>query len=469
MLFDSFVFAGIFLPLSLALFWLSPSNRLKQLVLLFTSLLFYGYWNVAYVPLLIGMVFVAWICARQAGSTSSAWPVWLASTCLLGILFVFKYMNFFGHAFVDMRLISPDNEPNLHFALPLGISFITFQSLGYVIDVHRKDTSAEPRFTVVLLFKAFYPQLIAGPICRARQLMPQVMGPFRCTRAQFLAGLAIFTIGLFLKFVFADGIASHVDALFLRPSGHTRLESWAAAYGFGCQIYADFWGYSTMAVGLAYMYGIELPINFHLPYLSDSVREFWRRWHVTLSQWLRDYLYKPLGGSRLGRTRTVCALLVTMLLGGLWHGANYTFMLWGLLHGAALSVEHLLREIRPDDTTAASHPFNGLIRIAGWCYTMLVVCIGWILFRATDIGQALSITESFFFGKDFGIATPAVMQITFLTMALFLLQIPIHTAIRVLAEGKMSEEWSFACAFSLLLGTIVLGAPQTRPFIYFQF
>jgi D-alanyl-lipoteichoic acid acyltransferase DltB (MBOAT superfamily) len=468
MLFDSFVFTGIFLPLSLALFWLSPSNRLRQLVLLVTSLLFYGYWNVAYVPLLIGMVFVAWFCARQAGATSSTWPVWLASACLLGILFVFKYVNFFGHVFVDMRLISPDNEPNLHVALPLGISFITFQSLGYVIDVHRKDASAEPRFTVVLLFKAFYPQLIAGPICRARQLMPQVMGPFRCTRAQFLAGLAIFTIGLFLKFVFADGIASHVDALFLRASGHTRLESWAAAYGFGCQIYADFWGYSTMAVGLAYMYGIELPINFHLPYLSDSVREFWRRWHITLSQWLRDYLYKPLGGSRRGRTRTVCALLATMLLGGLWHGANYTFMLWGLLHGAALSVEHLLRNVYPDDTSA-SHPFNGLIRIAGWCYTMLIVCIGWILFRATDIGQALAITESFFFGKDFGVVTPAVMQITFLTMALFVLQIPIHTAIRVLAEGNMPEEWSFACAFSLLLGTIVLGAPQTRPFIYFQF
>ncbi|MDF0643265.1 MAG: hypothetical protein P0111_04495 [Nitrospira sp.] len=469
MLFDSFVFAGLFLPLSLILFWLAPSNRLKQLVLLFSSLLFYGYWNMAYVPMLIGMVFIAWVCARHAGSTSSTWPVWIAAASLLGMLIVFKYTLFIGDILTDLGFLASYDRKSLHIILPLGISFITFQALGYVIDVHRKQTPPESSFSVVLLFKAFFPQLVAGPICRAHQLMPQVKGPFQCTRTRVLAGLAIFTIGLFLKMVFADGLASQVNTLFARPFGHTRLESWAAAYGFGSQIYADFWGYSTMAVGLAHMYGIELPINFQLPYLAGSLREFWRRWHVTLSQWLRDYLYKPLGGSRQGPARTVFALVITMFLGGLWHGANYTFILWGLLHGIALSLEHMIQKIRRYDDTEPLGLLNVLGRALGWCYTMFVILIGWIFFRAMDVGQALSITRSFLIGQDFGVVTPTVMQVTSLAIALFILQVPIHGAIRALVEDRIPEGVSFACAFSLLLGAVVLGAPETHPFIYFQF
>jgi D-alanyl-lipoteichoic acid acyltransferase DltB (MBOAT superfamily) len=470
MLFDSFVFAGLFLPLSLTLFWLAPSQKLKQLVLLVSSLFFYGYWNMAYLPMLIGMVFIAWLCARHAARTSSTWPVGIAAASLLGILIAFKYRLFIGDVLVDLGLMTPYRVVETHAViLPLGISFITFQALGYVIDVHRKDTPAEPRFAVVLLFKAFFPQLISGPLCRAHQLMPQVKGPFLYTRTRVVAGMAIFAIGLFLKLVFADGLASSVDALFMRPSGHSRLESWAAAYGFGSQIYADFWGYSTMAVGLAHIYGIELPINFRLPYLATSIREFWRRWHITLSQWLRDYVYKPLGGSRQGLAPTVLALVITMFLGGLWHGANYTFILWGLLHGIILSVEHVMQKVALHDNAGPAGVLHVLSRALGWGYTMFIVLIGWILFRATDVGQALSIIKSFLIGQEFGIMTPPIIQITSLAMALFILQVPVHAAIRALAEDRIPEGFSFACAFSFLLGAVVLSAPETHPFIYFQF
>ena len=250
MLFDSFVFVGLFLPLTLLVFWSVPSPRAKRKILLVSSLLFYSYWLPIYVLLLIVLVTIAWYCAIQSDKTSSAWPAWAAGILLLGSLIYYKYAGFLAKMAVDIGIV--DSGFRVHqLALPLDISFIVFQALGYVIDVYRHEFPAEKQFSNVLLFKAFFPQLIAGPICRANELMPQLKGSFQFRMDKFTSGLAIFALGLFLKEFIADGLAPLVDQLYQRQDTYSFLHAWSASIGFGSQIYADFWGYSTMAVGLA--------------------------------------------------------------------------------------------------------------------------------------------------------------------------------------------------------------------------
>lgn len=469
MLFNSFIFIGIFLPLCLIVFWLSPTDSIKRMVLLLGSLIFYGYWFPSYLVLLIGLVGIAWACALVAEGTKSTWPVWTAAITLLGVLGFFKYVGFFGQVISDLGMddLSGYRVPQL--ALPLGISFIVFQALGYVIDVHRREFPAERSFSVTLLFKAFFPQLIAGPICRAHELIPQIKGKFEFSLPNLCSGLAIFTTGLFIKQVFADGLAPLVDTLYGEAFTPSRLDAWAAAGGFGAQIYADFWGYSTMAVGLARMFGIEIPVNFKLPYLASSIREFWRRWHITLSQWLRDYLYKSLGGSHHGQIRTIFALFATMLLGGFWHGANYTFIVWGAIHGSVLAIEHLLGRA---PTTSKSTKFNSakiaLNKVLGFSYTLTVVLVAWVFFRASDVSQAMQIVSAMVNGEAVS-ASSVVMQIAMLALVLFVIQVPLERFISKLRDGHILPEFSVSAAFVLVLSAVVLGAPEAVQFIYFEF
>ncbi len=466
MLFNTFVFAGLFLPLTLLLFWGAPSPRAKRVVLLVSSLLFYSYWLPSYLLLLVGFVAIAWYCAIQADKTRSAWPVWVASVLLLGSLAYYKYAGFLAHVAVDVGLA--DSGFRVHqLALPLGISFIVFQALGYVVDVYRREFLAEKRFSVVLLFKGFFPQLIAGPICRAHELMPQLKGNFQFRLDQFTSGLAIFALGLFLKEFFADGLAPLVDQLYARQDAYSFQHAWAASIGFGGQIYADFWGYSTMAVGLARMFAIDIPVNFNLPYLSTSLREFWRRWHITLSQWLRDYLYKPLGGSRHGKTRTFFALMATMLLGGIWHGANYTFIIWGAIHGAAQVLEHLLGRKQ----VKTSHKRLSITVLFGWTYTSLVVFVAWVFFRAVDMHQATQIVSAMFQPTVFSLQSIPVeiKQIAFMVATLALLQMPIEWLLARLRRERLAPHIAVGIAFWAIIAAVILGAPIAVPFIYFQF
>ena len=469
MLFNSFVFAGIFLPICLLFFWSSPTDGLKRNVLLAFSLIFYGYWYPPYLVLLVGLVGIAWACALAAERSRSTAPVWIAAVLLLGALAFFKYAGFLSQVALDLGADSSYARILPQVALPLDISFIVFQALGYVIDVHRKEFHAERSFSVMLLFKAFFPQLIAGPICRAHELIPQLKGHFAFSLSNLLSGLGIFAVGLFLKLVFADSLAPLVDKLFLPDATHTAIEAWAAAIGFGVQIFADFWGYSTMAVGLALMFGVDIPINFRLPYLSTSIREFWRRWHITLSQWLRDYLYKSLGGSRHGQVRTIIALFSTMLLGGLWHGANYTFIVWGAIHGSVLAIEHITRRSPVKGEAGRSWSPLGLLSSAfGFSYTLVVVLVAWIYFRAADLGQANEIVKAMFAG-DAGSLTPAVLQILAFATALVLVQAPAYRYIEMLRERTVPTHVALASAFVLTLLGVVLGAPEAVQFIYFEF
>ena len=466
MLFNSFVFIGLFLPLTLLAFWFAPGDRVKRGVLLASSLFFYGYFYWPYLGLLIGLVGIAWACALAAERTRRTAPVWIAAVLLLGVLAYFKYAVFFAQVAHDMYLLGGESRRMHALALPIGISFIVFQALGYVVDVHRGEFPAERRFSVVLLFKAFFPQLIAGPICRAHELMPQLRQHFKFDLVQFFSGLGIFTVGLLLKEVFADGLAPLVDTLYTPESSALSMAgAWAAAIGFGAQIYADFWGYSTMAVGLARMFGVDIPVNFRLPYLSTSLREFWRRWHITLSQWLRDYLYKPLGGSRHGPGRTVFALMATMLLGGLWHGANYTFLVWGAIHGVVQTLEHLL--------VKRGAPSSGGVRVVreviGWLYVFLVVFVAWVFFRASGIGQALTIIKAMFLFTTAGEVSSTVRQIFALSAMLFLVQIPLERFLEGLRQSRINLPFALAASFWSVIAAVVLGAPAAVPFIYFQF
>ena len=466
MLFNTFVFAGLFLPLTLLAFWLVPGDRGKRVVLLASSLFFYGYWYWPYLALLVGLVAIAWACALWVEQRrGSAAPVWLAAVSLLGVLGFFKYAGFLATVASDLGFVSLQSRRVSALALPIGISFIVFQALGYVVDVYRGEFRAERRFSVVLLFKAFFPQLIAGPICRAHELMPQLKQRFRFDAVQFFGGLAIFAIGFLLKEVFADGLAPLVDKLYVAGTQPGLVQAWAAAIGFGGQIYADFWGYSTMAVGLARMFGIDIPVNFRLPYLATSLREFWRRWHITLSQWLRDYLYKPLGGSRHGAGRTVFALMATMLLGGLWHGANYTFIVWGALHGVVQVMEHLLRP-----KAAPSSRWLARARsFFGWLYVFIVVMVAWVFFRAQDVHQAVTIAQAMFQGPLQWTLTAEVRQIFALSLALLVLQVPIERLLESLRRARVTPARAVVASFGSVVAGVVLGAPAAVPFIYFQF
>jgi len=466
MLFNSFVFAGIFLPLTLLLFWGVRTPEARRAVLLVSSLIFYGYWFPWYLLLLVGFVAIAWYCALQVEAHGGRGPVLVATVLLLGALAYYKYSGFLGKVFVDLVFVEPDFRVQT-LALPLGISFIVFQALGYVVDVYRREFPAEKNFLVVLLFKAFFPQLIAGPICRAHELMPQLRGTLTFRLSQLTSGLAIFALGLLIKEFFADGLAPLVNQLYAGRTTYTLYESWAASIGFGGQIYADFWGYSTMAVGLARMFGVDIPTNFNLPYAATSLREFWRRWHITLSEWLRDYLYKPLGGSRKGPTRTVIALMLTMLLGGLWHGANYTFIVWGAIHGVALAVEHTFAGRQRRTGSTALTP----IRIAGWFYTFIVVFVAWVFFRATDVQQGNQIVAAMFMPGTQALSQipNQVQQVAFFVAVLACVQWPVEWLLRQLRSEKIAPSFAIVIAFWSIVEAVVLGAPVAVPFIYFQF
>jgi D-alanyl-lipoteichoic acid acyltransferase DltB (MBOAT superfamily) len=406
--------------------------------------------------------FASQVIARSASPVVRKRALVAAIVFDLGLLAVFKYLGFFvselDDALDSIGLGSP--LPLVQIVLPIGISFFTFQAITYVVDVYRGETPAALLVDVAIL-QAFFPHIVAGPIVRANELLPQLRTP-RDPRA-VLAGPAIFLIlgGLVKKTVVADELARRVvDPVYSDPSAHSASELLLAFYGFAAQIYCDFSGYTDMAIGLALLLGYQLPQNFNRPYLALSVQDFWRRWHMTLSRWLRDYLYIPLGGNRHGRAKTYRNLMVTMLLGGLWHGAAWTFVLWGGIHGGALSAERWARE-----------RFAGfrLPAWAAWFVTFHVVCVAWVFFRAPDLATAFDVLG----GLGLGGPSPLV------TLPLVLLVVA-SVAIQAVPRGwwRDAEAWLVARPVALqglAVGAVIVvsdaavGQQGVAPFIYYQF
>ncbi len=403
MLFNSVVFIFFFLPVTLCIYlWLRTHDRYRSALvwLVLASLFFYGWWNPQYVLLMVLSIAVNYSIGMLLDKHSSYRFFTLCIGVLfnLGLLAYYKYTDFVLDA---LNTYTGSHWDLPHIVLPLAISFVTFQQIAYIVDAYRRKDRAKDVLRYCL-FVTFFPQLIAGPIVHHNEMIPQFGHRFlrRTLWINIAVGLSVFAMGLFKKMVLADGVALYATPVF-DAAGHgyvlTFFEAWAGALAYTLQIYFDFSGYCDMAIGLARMFGIQIPINFASPYKANNIIDFWRRWHITLSRFLRDYLYFPLGGSRKGNVRRYINVLIVMFLGGIWHGAGWTFIVWGLLHGTYLAINHALRDV----LAWSGIKFTGrwtiyMASIASRCLTLLAVVVAWVFFRAEDMETAQSILESMF-------------------------------------------------------------------------
>ena len=389
MLFPTLTF-GVFFLFVFTLVWSVRSNEWRKILLLVASWVFYGAWDWRFVPLLIFSALMNWAVAAGLANDRLADRRKLLLLCGVAvnliILGFFKYFDFFTEQVgATLAAIGFERDlPMLSVILPIGISFFTFQGISYVVDVYRRRVEPAALLDILLLM-SFFPHLVAGPIVRAADLVPQFQSRPKLDRSMVSMALLLIVWGLFKKTVIASELAvGFVDPVFADPASHSSLDLTFAAYGYAVQIYCDFSAYTDMAIGLAALLGYRFPRNFDQPYRATSLQDFWRRWHITLSQWLRDYLYiEALGGSRGGKLATYRNLMLTMLLGGLWHGASWTFVVWGGLHGGALAVERFWADHAPK----AWPPLPVWARLL---LTFHVVLLGWIFFRAANFGDAMT-------------------------------------------------------------------------------
>lgn len=457
MLFNSYVFLLAFLPAALVLHglvaWAAPRWRLPLLVLL--SFVFYGWWDPRFVPLLAGSILVNWLVARAFGQRPLAWLIPTAIAGNLALLGLFKYADFFADL---VNTVSEAGAPRLGLALPLGISFFTFHHIMYLADLR---AGRAPSFGLVkyALYISFFPQVLAGPLVRWSEIMHQFEErPYDRPDAaeRFGRGLILLAVGLAKKVFLGDPLAAYVNPVFQAAAQGKAIafgEAWQATLGFTFQIYFDFSGYTDMALGIALMFGLVLPQNFDVPYRATSLQDFWRRWHMTLSRFLRDYLYIPFGGNRHGLPRQVGALLATMTLGGLWHGAGLTFLAWGALHGAGLGAGLLSRKAG--------------LRIpapAGWLMTGLFVALTWVLFRATSFDAALAVYRGLF-----GF-TPGASEFKWRSIAVAALVATVGpNAWNAVHRLPPRRGLALAVALLFVLVLLKIGDDANYEFIYFQF
>lgn len=468
MVFSSAIFLLGFLPAFLALYFLTPS-RYRNVTVLIGSYVFYGWWRIDFLALFA--VVTAWnylfgrmIAAEPHGARRRMWLT-IGIVGDLGVLAYFKYFNFGVESFLALIAVEAGQFSLWQVILPIGISFYIFQAISYLVDVHREDAPPAPNLIDFAAFIALFPQLIAGPVLRYKDLVDQFESRTH-SWALFSEGAQRFAIGLAMKVLIADSVAPLADLVFALEAP-TAAEAWLGTAAYTIQLFFDFAGYSAMAIGLGLMMGFRFMENFDNPYLSMSITEFWRRWHLSLSAWLRDYLYIPLGGSRLGKVRTYVNLFLTMLLGGLWHGANWTFVLWGAWHGGILAVERALG-VQAD--LAAP-------RIAGRvAFTLILVMLGWVLFRAADLGSALAIYEGMLGINGWALSADVAWQITDAYLAYLVIGWALVIAMYYLPRMELSKEspalnvlGSNVLGVLLVLSVAKLLSQTYSPFLYFQF
>jgi alginate O-acetyltransferase complex protein AlgI len=461
MLFTTFSFIR-FLLVVLALFYLLP-QRYRRYLLLAASLLFYMAWNAKFVVLILGLITIdyfaaLWISRREGTARRFALLVSLAAN--IGMLGWFKYANFARETWLHLLHPGMAIQP-LDIILPLGISFHTFQSISYVIDVYRNEQPVVKSYVDYALFVSFFPQLVAGPIVRAHEFFHDLWNWKAPSGAEWQRGVAMILTGFVKKLVFADQFSLVADRYFGNPTALPGMApAWTGTIAFALQIFFDFSGYTDIAIGIAMLFGFHFPENFRRPYLSASITEFWRRWHMTLSRWLRDYIYISVGGNRKGTFRTYLNLILTMLLGGLWHGASWNFVIWGGYHGALLAIERAVW---------GREEHRGLIRIPLTVVTFLLVCIGWVFFRAKTFSAAL-----FVIGQMAATTVPGESLLSAWQWRLAILSILIALGEEyrgILSRLTVSPAWARTLAVVVVLLVIELfsATEQTIPFVYFQF
>jgi len=467
MLFPTVTFAVFFVVVFAAAWALQQRHDARKYLLLIASYVFYGWWDWRFCFLLLAASLVAWIAGLRLSGTddvkSRKLTVGCATVLLLGVLGFFKYYGFFLDGLQDMLFaVGWERDlPFLEIILPVGISFFTFQAISYVVDVYRGDVEARRSPLDVLLYISLFPQLVAGPIVRAADFLPQLERTAQLTKPAAVFGLTLCVFGLFKKVVVANYLATTlVDPVFLDPSGFSSAMLMIGVYGYAVQIYCDFSGYSDIAIGTAALLGFQFKENFRQPYRATSLQDFWRRWHISLSGWLRDYLYIPLGGSKHGTWKTYRNLFLTMFLGGLWHGAAWNFMIWGSLHGAWLAGERALKGF------GYGRAIPGFV---GWLITFHIVCAAWVFFRAADFSVAMD----WFAGVlafTGGIGEATWFGLTLIGSVLLFQFSPHDGVSRVAKWLENSPVALIALLFGLALLAIQWVAPAgTAPFIYFQF
>lgn len=469
MLFNTIAFL-LFFPIVCILYFAIPVKRVmaRNMLLLVASYYFYMNWEPAYAMLLLTSTIVTYLSALGIGHfvEKKKKEFCLVSSIILNlsILFLFKYYNFLASN-IEMILQTSKlgiDIPEFSMLLPVGISFYTFQALGYSIDVYRSTTKVEKDFPTYALFVSFFPQLVAGPIERSNNLLPQFKQQHRFDYDDVMAGVRLMVWGYFLKLVMADRCGIYVDAIFNNVDKHNGGSFLIASLLFPFQIYGDFAGYSLIAIGVARILGFQLMENFHRPYFACSIGEFWRRWHISLSTWFRDYVYIPLGGNRVGRIRHYFNLLVTFVVSGIWHGANWTFFCWGSLHGVLLCIEKLFG--------IGKIQYSGFRKFCHWLVTFALVCLAWILFRANNLDDAKRVITGIFVNQ--GLPKPEFANFITIGLALFvMLTKEFADEYRWGVRIAESQYWlvrhlylAFMIASIILFG--VLGGDQ---FIYFQF
>ena len=472
MVFNSLTFL-VFFAAVLGVYRLPIPWRVKKVHLLISSYLFYAAWNPPFVVLIWLSTLVDWFVAGrlpQAESPLHRKALLLASLATnLGLLGFFKFGNFLLENFVALAAsMGISYRPlQLDIVLPVGISFYTFQTLSYTFDVYRGRIRPSNTFLDFALFVTFFPQLVAGPIVRAAHFLPQCVEPRRVGTRQLGWGFSLLAIGLFEKVVLADRLMAPVaDRVYEAAFQAGFLDAWLGTLAFSAQIFFDFAGYSTCAIGIGLCMGFDLPDNFRFPYAAIGFSDFWGRWHISLSSWLRDYLYIPLGGNRKGTMRTRINLLTTMLLGGLWHGAAWRFVVWGGLHGLYLSVERSLRERWGGVRWASTRYGRGLLMLL----TYTLVCVAWVFFRAQDFGSAFALVKAMFGGGPNELALGKQSAATVVAVTAFLLAG--HWLLRdTTLEDAVAKTpwWVRALALGGILISLLLTPGDDRAFIYFQF
>lgn len=489
MLFNSIDFA-VFFPIVFVFYWLFSKHLMaRNILLLVSSYVFYGWWDWRFLFLIAISSFVDYFVGLKLHKTEDIKQrkklLYLSLLVNLGFLIYFKYTNFFIETFIDsFRLFGKELEVStLNIILPVGISFYTFQTLSYTIDIYRKQLKPTKDIISFFAFVSFFPQLVAGPIERASHLLPQFYKTYNFNYQQVKSGLLLIAFGLFKKMVIADRAALYVNEVYNNPSSYEGIETVIATFLFAFQIYCDFSGYSDIAIGAARTMGFGLMKNFDSPYLSKSITEFWRRWHISLSTWFRDYVYIPLGGSRKGRYKTYLNLFIVFLVSGLWHGAAMTFVIWGVIHGVIIVLEKATSNYRAKifnklglvKSTLSNNIFFAII-------TFFIVCFAWVFFRSNSFFDSKIIIRSFFsnnyfklFGDDLYLI--GLKENEFFVLVLFILLLVIFerfhkkkSFVTTLRHQSFLFRWIvYICIALTIIVFGVYGSEVASEFIYFQF
>ena len=471
MVFSSLVFLCIFFPIVFAAHCFVPSLKVKNILLIVASLLFYSFGEPVYVILMVASAFANYLCALALGRFNRKAVVTISVIINIGVLCVFKYTGFIVGT---INAWSGAHIPVPQIALPVGISFFTFQAMSYVIDVYRGNVDVQKNFAKVLLYISFFPQLIAGPIVKYRDIAKEI--DQRVISVKDIApGLRRFITGLGKKVIIANAMAVCADNIFSQDLAQINiLGAWIGAIAYLMQIYFDFSGYSDMAIGMGRMFGFHFKENFDFPYVSQNIKEFWCRWHISLSSWFKEYVYIPLGGNRKGKGRTVLNKIIVFFLTGLWHGANWTFVIWGLFNGLFIFLEEYVPALRK------------MPRVIRHVYLIAVVTVGLVIFRADTIGYGFGMIGRMFSGFDLSAGSMSVVlqQLTpqFIVMLIIAIAVcgPLSNVIKRIRNGAENNALSkkenivqivfYTAAFALLAWCVIrLSSGAYNPFIYFRF